>query len=114
MAAQLREEEAAGEAFEATLSESDSDSNLEEAEDGSGGDDIQIVAKEGFDEQEATVRLSEEELQQNREDFRSIMEVCISHSSLVGLAYSDKDRSMDNNKNRILSLSSFQNDCMST
>lgn len=76
MATQQRAEEAAAQAFDATVSESEDNS-----EDGD-GEQLPAVLKppawDGVGEggaSEGGVAISAEEMQQNREDFRSIMEV---------------------------------------
>ena len=67
MAAEQQAEDEAGEAFEATLSESESES--ESGEDYA----LKTVEKQDMDGNEA--QLSEVEVQRNREEFQALMEV---------------------------------------
>lgn len=76
MAAQQREEDVAGEAFEATLSESESESEAESGSEEALG--IEKMEKpKPADRGAAAIPLSEAELQQNHEDFRGLMEVLV-------------------------------------
>lgn len=84
MAAQKAEEDRIGEAFEATISESESESNSEselESDDDLG---LQKYEKHATEGGAALPHLSADEMRQNQEDFRAVMEV-ISPFSRFGM-----------------------------
>ena len=73
MAAQRQEEDAAGEAFEATLTESES-----ESEDSAEDDDLDIPQYEKHQQSslDPAGNLTEDDIQQNKEEFQAMMKVC--------------------------------------
>ena len=73
MARERQEEERAGAAFEATISESESD---ESTRDEDGSEAMEIPVKPGHENvQDAVPQISSEDMNQNREDFSSLMRV---------------------------------------
>ena len=73
MAAQKQEEDAAGEAFEATLTESESESDEDDDKD----DDLVFQKYEKHEDatQDPAANLTEDEVQQNKEEFQAMMKV---------------------------------------
>ena len=82
MAAQQRDEDAAGAAFEATLSESESELGSEsDSEKELGVETMEKYGPQGG--HSPAVKLPSEELRQNREEFRALMEVVSASCTLA-------------------------------